>query len=78
MEDKYEVPYDIAKLMMPSILFYKMFMSKDKNKIIIAPEISLVDGILVEYVEKMLIRIQSTYLQMILYQVQNIMQANMM
>ena len=52
VEDKYEVPYDIAKLMMPSILFYKMFMSKDKNKIIIAPEISLVDGILVEYVEK--------------------------
>ena len=52
MEDKYEVPYDIAKLMMPSILFYKMFMSKDKNQIIIAPEISLVDGILVEYVEK--------------------------
>mgnify|MGYP007054921945 CR=1 FL=1 len=29
-----------------------MFMSKDKNQIIIAPEISLVDGILVEYVEK--------------------------
>jgi len=27
-------------------------MSKDKNQIIIAPEISLVDGILVEYVEK--------------------------
>lgn len=52
VEDKYEVPYDIAKLMMPSILFYKMFMSKDKNQIIIAPEISLVDGILVEYVEK--------------------------
>ena len=35
---------------LPEILFYKMFMSKDKNQIIIAPEISLVDGILVEYV----------------------------
>ena len=70
VEDKYEVPYDIAKLMMPSILFYKMFMSKDKNR--------LSTEYLSNMSKKMRIRIQSIYLQMILYQVQNIMQANMM
>lgn len=52
ISDKYEIPYEIAQLTIPSILFYKMFIGNEKDKIIIAPDISLVDGILVEYVEK--------------------------
>ncbi len=52
ISDKYEIPYETAQLTAPSILFYKMFLKNEKNKIIIAPEISLVDGILVEYAEK--------------------------
>ena len=52
ISDKYEIPYETAQLTIPSILFYKMFIGNEKDKIIIAPDISLVDGILVEYVEK--------------------------
>lgn len=52
ISDEYKIPYDISQLMMSSILFYKSILGDEKNKIIIAPEISLVDGILVEYVEK--------------------------
>lgn len=52
VSDKYEIPYEIAQLIISSILLYKNFLNNEKNKIIIAPEISLVDGILVEYVEK--------------------------
>lgn len=52
IEDKYEIPYDSAQLILPTVLFYKTFLDSENDKIIIAPEISLTDGILVEYVEK--------------------------
>lgn len=52
ISDEYEIPYEIAQLIIPSILFYKMFLGNEHDKIIIVPDISLVDGILVEYAEK--------------------------
>lgn len=48
--EKYEIPYEAASLINPSILFYKMFLESEKK--ISMPSISLADGILVEYVEK--------------------------
>lgn len=52
IEEKYDIPYDSVQLIIPSVLFYKMFIENEKDKTIIASDISLVDGILVEYAEK--------------------------
>lgn len=52
IEENYEISCDLIKLILSEILFYMVFLDNEKNKTVIAPEISLVDGILVEYVEK--------------------------
>ncbi len=52
IEENYEIPYESVKMIIPSIIIYKTFLENLKNKKIIVPDISLADGILVEYAEK--------------------------
>lgn len=52
IEENYEIPYESVKMIIPSIIIYKTFFENSKNKKIIVPDISLTDGILVEYAEK--------------------------
>lgn len=52
IEKAYEIPYDSAQLILPSVLFYKMFIEDFEKDEIIMPDVYLTDGIIVEYAEK--------------------------
>lgn len=52
ISEKYNIPYDSAKLILPTVLFYRMFLNDEEHKDIIMPDVSLADGICIEYVEK--------------------------
>lgn len=55
ISEDFGISYDEAQLLLPSVIMYKNFIETDKkpkDKIIIASDISMLDGICVEYAEK--------------------------
>ncbi len=52
ISDMFDIPEEEVKMILPSVLIFKFFVSDKKDKKIIIPKISLTDGICVEYVEK--------------------------
>lgn len=52
ISDEYNISYEDAQLLLPSVLIYKNFIDNTDEKVIVIPDISLVDGIMVEYLEK--------------------------
>jgi exopolyphosphatase/guanosine-5'-triphosphate,3'-diphosphate pyrophosphatase len=51
ISEEYEIPYESAILLLPTVLIYKNFLASSQKNIL-APDCSLVDGICVEYAEK--------------------------
>lgn len=52
ISEEYEIPYENAILLLPTVLIYKNFLTSSLHQKILAPDCSLVDGICVEYAEK--------------------------